>query len=141
MTHTHEQIAAVLEQAYATLEFAPGDQPNWERFMAVFDPRAVLALRVFPGDPAISVMGLADYAREQMREGLSDEGYSETPGELVLEVIGDVAVAKQEFSMNFANGSVEAVDVFSLVRSSGDWRVVAVVSDVVGGAAGTSDPY
>mgnify|MGYP003705256995 CR=1 FL=1 len=57
---------------------------------------------------------------------------SETPGALSVTVVGDVAVARQEFTMNFAHGSVEAVDLFSLARIAGAWRVVAVVSDVLG---------
>ena len=132
MSHVDEDIKRVLDEAYATLEFSPGSEPDWNRFMAVFDPHAVLALRVFPNDPDISVLTLAEYSTAQMRNGLSDEGYSETPGALSLEVVGDVAVARQEFTMNFAHGSVGAVDVFSLVRVAGTWRVVAVVSDVVG---------
>jgi hypothetical protein len=32
--------------------------------------------------------------------------------------------------MNFIDRSVEAVDVFSLARVAGRWRVVSVVSDM-----------
>ena len=74
-------------------------------------------------------MGLRAYAESQMRNDLGEQGYSETPGAGSIEVIGDIAVVRQPFTMNFADRSVDAVDVFSLVRIGGVWKVVAVVSD------------
>ena len=124
-----EEIAAVVERAYAALEFEPGAEPDWDLFDSAFAPEAILALRVFPEDPEISVMGLRAYAESQMRNDLGEQGYSETPGAGSIEVIGDIAVVRQPFTMNFADRSVDAVDVFSLVRISGVWKVVAVVSD------------
>lgn len=124
-----DAIAAVVERAYSALEFEPGAEPDWDLFDAAFAPEALLALRVFPEDAEISVMGLRAYAESQMRNHLGEQGYSETPGAGSIEVIGDIAVVRQPFTMNFADRSVDAVDVFSLVRISGVWKVVAVVSD------------
>ena len=124
-----DAIAVVVERAYAALEFEPGAEPDWDLFDSAFAPEAILALRVFPEDPEISVMGLRAYAESQMRNDLGEQGYSETPGSGSIEVIGDVAVVRQPFTMNFADRSVDAVDVFSLVRIGGGWKVVAVVSD------------
>ena len=118
-------------RAYDALEFEPGSEPDWELFDSAFVPEAVLALRVFPEDPQISIMGLRAYAESQMRNDLGEQGYSETPGAGSTEVYGDVAVVRQPFTMNFADRSVEAIDVFSLVRANGTWKVVAVVSDTV----------
>lgn len=122
-------IAVVVERAYAALEFEPGAEPDWDLFDSAFAPEAILALRVFPEDPEISVMGLRAYAESQMRNDLGEQGYSETPEAGSIEVIGDIAVVRQPFTMNFADRSVDAVDVFSLVRILGVWKVVAVVSD------------
>ena len=129
-----EAIAAVVERAYDALEFEPGSEPDWALFDSAFAPEAILALRVFPEDPQISVMGLREYAESQMRNDLGEQGYSETPGAGSTEVYGDVAVVRQPFTMNFVDRSVEAIDVFSLVRADGTWKVVAVVSDTVVGA-------
>ncbi len=126
-----DAIAAVVERAYAALEFEPGAEPNWALFDSAFAPEAILALRVFPEDRHISVMGLRAYAASQMRNDLGEQGYSETPGVGSTEVIGDVAVVRQPFTMNFADRAVAAIDVFSLVRNAGAWKVVAVVSDTV----------
>ena len=126
-----EAIAVVVARAYDALEFEPGSEPDWALFDSAFAPEAVLALRVFPEDPGVSVMGLRAYAESQMRNDLGEQGYSETPGVGSTEVIGDVAVVRQPFTMNFADRAVAAIDVFSLVRNAGAWKVVAVVSDTV----------
>lgn len=126
-----EAIAAVVERAYDALGFEPGSEPDWELFDSAFAPEAILALRVFPEDPVISVMGLRAYAESQMRNDLGEQGYSETPGAGSSEIYGDVAVVRQPFTMNFADRSVPAIDVFSLARIDGAWKVVSVVSDTV----------
>lgn len=126
-----EAVAAVVECAYDALEFDPGSEPDWALFDSAFTPEAILALRVFPEDPEISILGLREYAESQMRNDLGEQGYSETPGAGSTEVYGDVAVVRQPFTMNFADRSVQAIDVFSLVRVDGAWKVIAVVSDTL----------
>jgi hypothetical protein len=129
-----EAVAAVVECAYDALKFDPGSEPDWALFDSAFTPEAILALRVFPEDPEISILGLREYAESQMRNDLGAQGYSETPGDGTTQIYGDVAVVHQPFTMNFADRSVDAVDVFSLVRTAGAWRVVAVISDTLGRA-------
>jgi hypothetical protein len=126
-----EAIAAVVERAYDALEFEPGSEPDWVLFDSAFAHEAILALRVFPEDLRISIMGLRAYAESQMRNELGEQGYSETPGAGSTEIYGDVAVVRQPFTMNFVDRAVAAIDVFSVVRVDGAWKVVAVVSDTV----------
>jgi hypothetical protein len=129
--HDAAEIVAVLERAYEALDFEPGSEPDWTRFNSAFAPEAILALRVFPEDEEVSVLTLRDYAREQLRNHLGDHGYSETPGARQLEIVGDIAWVRQEFTMNFADREpVEAIDVFTLACRQGQWRVVAVGSDL-----------
>lgn len=125
------RIEQVIEQAYRALAFEPGQEPDWVHFQQTFTPQAVLALRVFPEDPEVRIMDLVGYAQEQMRNDLSHQGYSETPGERKVEIIGDIAAVRQEFTMNFADRSQRAVDLFCLARTQGDWLIVSVVSDVL----------
>ncbi|WP_030993453.1 hypothetical protein [Streptomyces sp. NRRL S-1813] len=130
-----QQLGALVERAYAALAFEPGGEPDWQKFNAVFDPAAVLALRIFPDDRDISVLGLAAYAEAQMRNGLREEGYSETPGRRGVDIVGDVALVRQEFTMNFANTpTVQAVDLFSCARVGRAWTVISVLSDMRRGA-------
>ncbi|MGY4711906.1 hypothetical protein ACXDF8_20470 [Mycolicibacterium sp. CBM1] len=124
-------VLEVVEKAYAILEFDPGGQPDWLAADKLYAPLAVFALRVFPDDPAVSVMTWPDYKRAQMAHQLTDHGYSETPGESVVHFFGDVAVVYQYFTMNFRHRpAAAAVDVFGMVRSNGTWQIVSVLSDL-----------
>jgi hypothetical protein len=124
--------AEVAEASYEFLSFPPGETPDWRHFGELFVERALLGLRVFPSDPEISVLSLGEYAESQMRHDLQREGYSETAGQRIVEVVGDIATVRQAFTMNFAGREpVDAVDVFSLVRMTEGWRIVSVVSDAV----------
>ena len=120
----------VVDASYERISFAPGSTPDWELFRELFVDDAILALRVFPSDPQVSVLSLRGYAEYQMREGLQKEGYSEIPGPRTVDIFGDVAVIRQEFTMHFAGQDpVRATDVFSLARNGDDWRIVSIVSD------------
>jgi hypothetical protein len=126
-------VADVVDALYELLSFEPGDEPDWHGFRSHFESAAVMALRVFPTDESVSVMTLDEYTRRQMREGLKEEGYTESAGERQILVIGDVASVRQNFTMNFAVGDpVPAIDFFLLVRRGGRWRIVSVASDMQG---------
>lgn len=128
----HDQVIAAVEKAYAILEFEPGGQPDWVTGDGLYSPQAVLALRVFPDDPSVSVLSWTEYKRAQMADNLGAYGYSETPGERVINIFGDIAVVQQHFTMNFRHRPPgAAVDVFGLVRQSGSWQIVSVLSDMV----------
>ena len=137
----------VVDAAYELLSFAPGQEPDWPGFRQCFHPRAILALRVFPGDADISVLSLAEYARAQLREGLKEAGYTETPRDRDIEITGSVATVRQHFTMNFAGRPpVPAIDIFSLIQLAGRWQIISVVSDMtapgdrIPGRAARADP-
>ncbi len=122
----------VVDRAYELISFAAGGEPAWPEFRALFTEPNALALRVFPGDPAITVMDLDGYVVHQMRDGLSEEGYSEIPGERTTTVVGDAAVVLQQFEMQFKDRRpVPAFDGFSLVRIEGEWKIASIISDMV----------
>lgn len=122
---------AVVEEAYRLIGFDPGGEPQWDRFKALFDQRAVLALRVFPGDEAVTVMDLDEYVVLQIREGMKEEGYEEIPGETEWYVFGDVAEARVVFQIRYGDAEpIPALDIFQLVRRDGRWWIVSIVSDI-----------
>jgi hypothetical protein len=124
-------IALVIDSAYAILDFPPGGRPNWAVGDTLYAHNAVLALRVFPDDESVSVLSWAEYKTAQLGQQLGDHGYSETPGERTVRVVGDIAVVQQQFTMDFRHRpAVSAVDVFGLVRQQGRWQIVSVLSDV-----------
>ena len=122
----------VVDRAYELISFAAGGEPAWPEFRALFTEPCVLALRVFPGDESVTVMDLDGYVVHQMRDGLSDEGYSEIPGERKTTVVGEAAIVLQQFAMQFAGRPpVPAFDGFSLVRVAGEGRIASSISDMV----------
>ena len=122
---------AVVDEAYRLISFEPGSQPQWDRFKALFSPRAVLAFRVFPEDDAVTIMDLEDYVVRQMREGMEEEGYSETILRRDWLVFGDVAEARVVFEMKFGEAEpVPALDIYQLVRREGRWWIVSIISEV-----------
>lgn len=122
----------VVDRAYELISFAAGGEPAWPEFCSLFTTRAVLALRVFPEDAAITVMDLDGYVVHQMRDGLSEEGYTEIPGERSTTIVGDAATVLQYFFMQFRGREpVAAFDGFSLVRIDGEWRIVSIISDMI----------
>jgi Putative lumazine-binding len=124
----------VVDAAYELLSFEPGQQPDWPGFRRCFHAQAILALRVFPGDPAISVLSLAEYARAQLRDGLKEAGYTEAPQARDVEITGSVATIRQYFTMNFAGRPpVPAIDIFSLIQLEDRWQIISVVSDMTPG--------
>ena len=56
---------------------------------------------------------------------------SETPGSRSIEITGDVALVRQEFTVNFTNSSAtEAIDVFSCARVGSAWSIISVLGDM-----------
>lgn len=122
----------VIDRAYELISFSAGGNPAWTEFRALFTEPCVLALRVFPEDPSITVMNLDAYVVHQMRDGLSDEGYSEIPGDRTSTLIGDAAVVNQEFFIQYKDREpVRAFDGFSLVRIDGVWKIASIISDMI----------
>jgi hypothetical protein len=114
------------------ISFAAGGEPAWKEFRELFTNPCVLALRVFPDDPAITVMDLDDYVTHQMRDGLSDEGYEELPGERTVTIVGDAAFVDQKFFIKYRDQQpVAAFDGYSMVRIDGKWRIASIVSDML----------
>ncbi|MGI9161741.1 MAG: hypothetical protein ACR2JI_02285, partial [Mycobacterium sp.] len=123
-------VLAAVDSAYAILEFEPGGEPDWTVGDELYSPQAVLALRVFPDDPTVSVLSWPQYKKAQMADNLGEHGYSETPGDREVQIIGDIALVHQHFTMNFRHRPpAAAVDVFGLVRHHGRWQIVSVLSD------------
>lgn len=127
---------SLVDAAYRLISFGPGGEPGWSSFRRLFADRSVLALRVFPEDPAVSVMTLDEYIGRQVREGMHEMGYEERPLDCVVAVTGDIAEARVRFQMVFGPQRVhDAVDVFQMVRCQGRWWIVSIISEIAGSRA------
>jgi hypothetical protein len=98
----------------------------------LFAPEAVLALRLFPGDPEISVLTLSDYERVQVTKAMRETGYEERLLKADYVELGSICEARVEFQMIFGPSDVhDALDVFQLARLGGEWRIVSILSEVL----------
>ena len=127
----HDSPAALVDACYDLITFGPGAEPDWEGFRALFHHQAVLALRVFPEDDAITVMDLDAYMVKQMRAGMEEEGYSETLVSRTELVFHEVAEVRVVFEMRFGEGAPHtAIDVYGLIRLEGRWLIASIISDI-----------
>lgn len=128
----HNSPATLVDACYNLISFQPGSKPVWDQFCALFQPQAVLALRVFPDDDAITVMDLDAYMIKQMRADMEEAGYSETLLRRTEFIFHDIAQVRVLFEMKFGVAERHtAIDVFSLIRLENYWYITSIVSDFV----------
>ena len=122
---------AVVDECYRLICFEPGSEPNWEEFKSLFHPQAVLALRVFPGDDAISVMNLDEYTVIQMRQGMKKDGDNEEIIRNEWLKHGSLAETRVVFTMQFGTEEpIMAFDAFQLVYLEDRWWIVSILSEI-----------
>ena len=128
----HVSPTALVDAAYDLISFEPGSEPSWDAFRSLFLPQSTLALRVFPDDIAVSVMNLDQYVEKQIRDGMKEEGYTETPIERTELVFRDIAEVRVLFAMQFGDAEPhKAIDVYQLIRIDGRWLIASIASDIL----------
>jgi hypothetical protein len=127
-----ESPEALVDAAYELISFGPGGDPSWKAFRRLFADPCVLALRIFPDDPSISVLSLDDYTRKQVREGMREEGYIERPLQRDFSMTGDIAAATVRFEMVFGpDRKFLGVDQFQMVKRQGRWWIVSISGEIL----------
>ncbi len=122
---------ALVDASYDCISFEPGAEPQWDKFRSLFLPEAVLALRVFPEDDAITVMDFDSYMEKQIRDGMKEEGYTEEIVDRSEVTFGDIAECRVLFTMQFGDSEpFTAIDIFQLVRRDGRWWIASIASDI-----------
>ena len=122
---------ALVEECYRLISFPAGSLPGWDRFKSLFVEKAVLTLRVFPEDESMSVMDLDQYASQQIREGMKEEGYEEIPLRQEWFGFGDVRETRVIFQMQFGHqGPITAFDIFQLVRLDERWWITSITGEI-----------
>jgi hypothetical protein len=122
---------ALVDECYRMISFAAGSLPAWDRFKSLFVEKAILILRVFPGDESISVMNLDQYTNQQIREGMKEEGYTETPIKQEWFGFGDVLETRVIFTMQFGEKDpITAFDIFQLVKLEGRWWITSITGEI-----------
>lgn len=128
----HSSPTTLVDASYNLISFEPGSEPAWDAFRGLFLPQAILTLRVFPDDEAVTVMDLDAYMEKQIRDGMKEEGYTEKPLKRSELVFRDTAEVRVLFAMQFGEADpYTAIDFFQLIRLDGRWHIASISSDVL----------
>ncbi|MEM0963064.1 MAG: hypothetical protein AAGK21_11085 [Bacteroidota bacterium] len=136
---------AVVAAVYDSLDRAPGEDHDWDRFITLYHPEAMLLPnpeqmngeeRVFsPREYADYYKGL--YASMDFIGSASDQGFSEAQVHQVVHRFGDVATIfstyeKSPYQSDQMLG--RGINSFQLVFREGRWWIIAVAWDEEEGA-------
>lgn len=128
-------VEQVVRDVYALVSWTDGNTPDWEVVREVFIPEAIVVLRYPPEHKVMSVDGfLLDWLRfeNQLKEaGMS--GFQETVTSAATTEFGDVAHVHVVYESSIPGTGRPArpgVDLWSLIRIDGQWKVVSVVNEL-----------
>ncbi|MFN4140201.1 nuclear transport factor 2 family protein [Aestuariivirga sp.] len=122
-----QEILDILRQQYASLSWTPSKPGDWQRFLAVFLPDAVL----FPSARPVRKQSTAEFVQRMtdLAKGSLATFDEKLLGTRIL-VFGNVAVAVagSEVVENEATVS-RGVEMALLVREAGSWKIAAQAWD------------
>jgi hypothetical protein len=121
----------LVEECYRLISFPPGSSPDWPRFTSLFVPNAIMTLRLFAGDDAMSIMTLDEYVAWQVTESMKEEGYEERVLKQDWFGFGDVRETRVVFELQYGSAEpIPAFDIFQLVRSEGRWWITSITGEI-----------
>ncbi|MEM6287951.1 MAG: hypothetical protein AAF845_12410 [Bacteroidota bacterium] len=143
---------AIVAAVYASLDRAPGEDHDWDRFLTLYHPDARLlpnpeqmngAERVFtPREYADYYINL--YASVDFLGSPNDQGFSEAQVHHVTHRFGDVATVFSTYEKSIYQGEEmlgRGINSFQLVFREGRWWVVSVAWDEEDGAGPVPDEF
>jgi hypothetical protein len=133
-------IAAVTAAIYDSLSFAPGGEPDWRRFEALFHPDGRLAPPSGPGAERSPLLDLATFqerSRAYIGEvGLRARGFHERELGRRTERFGRVAHVMSGYESLYQPGDAEpfarGVNSIQLLHEQDRWWVLSIAWDVEG---------
>lgn len=128
-------VEQVVRDVYDLVSWTDGNTPDWEVVREVFIPEAIVVLRYPPGLKVMSVDGfLLDWLRfENQLAGAGVSGFEETVTSAMTTEFGDVAHVHVVYETSIPDTGRPArpgVDLWSLIRVDGQWKVVSVVNEL-----------
>lgn len=143
---------AIVAAVYASIERAPGDQFDWDRFVSLYIPEATLLPnpeQMNGEERVFSPRGYADfidgiYESAGYIGSPNDQGFSETEVHQIVHRFGDVATVISTYEKYYWEGDQmlgRGINVFQLVFRDGRWWVVSGAWDEETGAGPVPDPY
>jgi len=128
-------VEQVVRDVYDLVSWTDGNTPDWEVVRDVFIPEAIVVLRYPPDLKVMSVDGfLLDWLRfENQLAGAGVRGFRETVTSAMTTEFGDVAHVQVVYETSIPDMGRPArpgVDLWSLIRMEGRWKVVSVVNEL-----------
>ena len=128
-------VEQVVRDVYGLVSWTDGNTPDWEVVREVFIPEAIVVLRYPPSLQVMSVDGfLLDWLgfENQLAER-GVKGFLETVVSAEVTEFGDVAHVHVVYETTIPDTGRPArpgVDLWSLIRVDGRWKVVSVVNEL-----------
>ncbi len=125
----------VVRDVYHVVSWTDGNTPDWEVVGEVFIPEAIVVLRYPPNLKVMSVDGfLLDWLRfENQLAERGVKGFLETVVSAEATEFGDIAHVHVVYETTIPDTGRPArpgVDLWSLIRVDGRWKVVSVVNEL-----------
>ncbi len=128
-------VEQVVRDVYDLVSWTDGNTPDWEVVREVFIPEALVVLRYPPDLKVMNVDGfLLDWLRfENQLEEAGVSGFQETVTSAATTEFGDIAhvsVVYESVIPGAGRPARPGVDLWSLIRIDGGWKVVSVVNEL-----------
>ncbi len=132
---TGPSVEQVVRDVYDLVSWTGGDTPDWETVRDVFIPEAIVVLRYPPELKVMSVDGfLLDWLRfENQLADAGVDGFLETVTSAEATEFGDIAHVHVVYESSIPGSGRPprpGVDLWSLIRQGGEWKVVSVVNEL-----------
>ena len=128
-------VEQVVRDVYDLVSWTDGNTPDWEVVRELFIPEAIVVLRYPPDLKIMSVDGfLLDWLRfENQLAAAGVSGFQETVTSAETTEFGDVAHVSVVYESSIPGTTRPVrpgVDLWSLIRVDGRWKVVSVVNEL-----------
>ena len=128
-------VEQVVRDVYDLVSWTDGNTPDWEVVREIFIPEGLVVLRYPPDLKIMSVDGfLLDWLRfENQLEEAGVNGFQETVTSAATTEFGDIAHVHVVYESSIPGTGRPArpgVDLWSLIRIDGQWKVVSVVNEL-----------
>jgi hypothetical protein len=128
-------VEQVVRDVYDLVSWTDGNTPDWEVVRDVFIRDAIVVLRYPPDLKVMSVDGfLLDWLRFENQLGAAGvSGFQETVTSTETTEFGDVAHVSVVYESSIpgtARPARPGVDLWSLIRVDGRWKVVSVINEL-----------
>ena len=129
-------IESIIAATNASIERAPGQQFNWDRFRTLFIPDATLIPNTEQRNGQFSVISPEEFIvwieTNTPIGGPNDRGFAEEGYHNEIDRYGDIANVMSSYQKHYWNETEilgRGVNSFQLVHNNGRWWVVSIIWD------------